>query len=466
MDREEIISNPKGKANSRYIKIHYPNEYKIIINYKGNSFAEKLYNYLYNSPNHTCKVCGKETNFHKLTKGYFEYCSVACSYKSKERSDKSKKTTLERYGVENPSQSEEIKQKKRETFRKKFIGYNPFHIGYTEDGDWICCCPHQDCDKCVEKQFIINQCMYHDRIRNKSELCTKLLLPGKQIKQTTLELFVQEILQKHNIEFLTNVRDVLNGSELDIYIPSNNIAIECNGVYWHSLKDPSYHINKFKKCCDINIQLITLWEDWIKNKPQIVESIIKSKLGLIQNKVYARNCIIKEVDFKESKVFLNENHIQGYSNSSIRIGLYFNDELVSLMTFGKSRLGIGKQQGGYELIRFCNKINTCVVGGASKLLSFFTKLYKPSKIYSYSSNDISNGNLYQQLGFVTNNKISRAYWYINNSSLKRHHRFYFNKHQLQKMGFDTENKTEFQIMEDLPYFRIFDTGLKKWVLNL
>ena len=550
MDKEFILSSPKGRANSRYIEKNFPEEYKNIISFPGKTFPEQLYNYFYNSPTHICPICGKETPFRNIMYGYSEFCSTRCSYKGKSRVEKSQQTCLERYGVKNPSQSKEIQkkkeetclknhgvrsgfqlqekfeqtclerygvknpsqsneiqkkkeetclknhgvrsglltesrqisminkygvdnpslvpelqEKKKETWRINFLKKHQIHIGFTENGDWICKCPHENCNKCDEKQFIIPQQVFNDRRRNQSEICTKLLPIGHFNQNTTLEQFVRNILDEYNIKYQTNVRDIIFPKEVDIYIPSKKIAIECNGIYWHSLKESSYHINKFIHCDNQNIQLLTIWEDWIRTKPDIVKSLIESKLGLISNKIYARKCKILEVPSKDCTEFLNNNHIQGSSPSSVKLGLYYENELVSIMIFSKSRVGIGKKEDGWELVRFCNKIDTNVVGGASKLLSYFIRYYNPSKIISYSSNDISNGNLYQVLGFQKEG-ISNAYWYISQQTFERFHRFNFRKTKLKGMGFDTENKTESQIMSELPYWKIYDSGTIRWVKTI
>ena len=508
MDKEFILSSPKGRANSRYIKKNYPEEYESIITSPGKSFPEQLYNYFYNSPTHICPVCGKETPFRNIAYGYSEFCSVQCSYKGETRIKKAQQTCLEKYGVKNPSQSKEIQkkkeetclknhgvksglltesrqisminkygvdnpsvvpelqEKKNETWRVNFLKKHQIHIGFIENGDWICKCPHKECNKCDEKQFIIPQQIFNDRRRNQSEICTKLLPIGYFNQNTTLEQFVRNILDEYNIEYQTNVRGIIPPKEIDIYIPSKKIAIECNGIYWHSLKESSYHINKCIQCNDQNIQLLTIWEDWIRIKPNIVKSLIKSKLGLISDKIYARKCKIREVSSMDCAIFLNNNHIQGGSPSSIKLGLYYGNELVSLMTFSKSRVGIGKKEDGWELVRFCNKLDTSVIGGASKLLSYFIKVYNPIKIVSYSSNDISNGSLYKILGFQSSISSSSAYWYINQHTFERFHRFNFRKAKLKEMGFDIENKTESQIMTELPYWRIYDSGTIRWVKTI
>ena len=549
MDREIILSSPKGKANSRYIKKNFPKEYQDIIKCPGDTFSEQLYNYFYGSPQHICPVCGKNTPFRNIMYGYSEFCSITCSYKGESRIKKAQQTCLERYGVKNPSQSKEIQkkkedtclknygvksgfqlqdkfeetclerygvknpsqskeiqkkkedtclknygvksgfqtearyqsmmekygvdnpslvpelqEKKKKTWRANFLKKHQIHIGFADNGDWICQCPYKNCDKCIEKQFIIPQQVFNDRRRNQTELCTKLLPIGHSNQGTTLELFVQNILDEYGIEYQTNVRDIIPPKEVDIYIPSKNIAIECNGIYWHSYKDPQYHIAKYSACRKTGVQLLTIWEDWIRNKPEVVKSILKSKLGLIERKIYARHCSVKVVDSKTCKLFLDSNHIQGSSPSSIKLGLYYNDELVSLMTFSKSRMGVGKNEDGYELVRFCNLGDTNTIGGASKLLKYFIKQYNPTKIISYSSNDISNGHLYETLGFHSDHVSSGAYWYISQNNFERYHRLSFCKSRLKDLGYDTEGKTESQIMLELPYWRIYDSGTTRWVL--
>ncbi len=343
-------------------------------------------------------------------------------------------------------------------------------IGYNDNGDRIMQCPHQDCNQCLEKTYIIPGTNYFSRKLYNIELCTKLLpIQQTHFAGTTLELFIRNILDLCGIEYLTNTRSIIPSKELDIYIPSKQIAIECNGIYWHSHKESLYHINKYKECQEKGIQLLTIWEDWIKTKPEIAESIIKSKLGIISNKIYARKTIIKEIDSHTCAKFLNINHIQGRTNAKVKLGLYYKDELVSVMTFSKkSKLSGSKHinESEYELSRFCNKLNTTVVGGASKLLKYFIKIYNPKTIISFASNDISNGNLYKELGFVSDNKITSAYWYIHKKELIRYHRTSFTKTRLKEMGYDIDNKTESQIMSELPYWKIYDSGHVKYTLTI
>jgi hypothetical protein len=187
-------------------------------------------------------------------------------------------------------------------------------------------------------------------------------------------------------------------------------------------------------------------------------------LGLTKNKIYGRKCVIKNVTLKESALFLEKNHIQGVVNTSIRIGLYYNEELVSLMCFNKPRLGIGTTYDGYELSRFCNKLNTNVIGGADKLLKYCIKTYQPKEILSYADKRWSQGDLYEKLGFIKSHVNKPNYYYVIGKNRK--HRFGFRKEILRKQGFDTKNKTEHEIMMERKIYRIYDCGTITYKLNL
>lgn len=278
---------------------------------------------------------------------------------------------------------------------------------------------------------------------------------------------LMDFLLEMGINYLPNDRLFLGGKELDILIPSHNIAIEYNGIYWHSelFKSNNYHLNKTNICELKGIKLIHIFEDEWLFKEEIVKSRIKNILGLTENKIFGRNCIIKEVSSKESKEFLEKNHVQGNINSKIKLGLYYKDELVSLMTFGNLRrsLGLYSFSGGYELFRFCNKLNTNVIGAASKLLKYFINNYNPNEIITYADRRWSTGGLYEKLGFEFIHNSKPNYFYVFNNIRKN--RFGFRKDVLIKEGYDS-NKSEHQIMLERGIYRIYDCGSKKYSLKL
>ena len=410
----------------------------------------------------------------KIKKTFLEKYEVEHPSQINEVKEKKKKTCLKNYGVEYPMYSIVVKNKAFDSFVKNYIEKHNDILNITRDefGEKIytCSCCDNNCELCKDRQYIISGSLYHSRNYQGITKCTIKNPIDEKSKDTSIELFIRNILDKYNIKYTTNKR-IINNSELDIYIPSKDIGIECNGVYWHSdeIKSKDYHNNKYNCYKHSNIQLLSIWEDWIKIKPKIVESIICSKLGIYINKIYARKCEIKYIDYKECQEFLNKNHIQGNSNSSIRLGLYQNDVLRSVMCFSKKRRSmIGnkiKDDSEWELTRFCTELNTIVIGGASKLLKYFIKIYKPTNIVSYASHDISNGSLYETLGFECVSEFNNSYWYIDKKTFIRYHRYVFRKSELVKKGFD-KNLSEFEIMNRLPYYRIFDSGQSKYVLKL
>jgi len=269
----------------------------------------------------------------------------------------------------------------------------------------------------------------------------------------------------YNGNVITNDRIVISPHELDIYLPDLNLAFEFNGLYWHSERfiEKKYHLNKTNFCESQNIHLVQIYEDdWIY-KQDIVKSRILNLLGK-SNRIYARKCEVREVSFGDAKEFLEKNHIQGNCISKIRIGLYYKDELVSLMTFGKLRrnLGYKSQEGFFELLRFCNLINHSIIGGANKLFINFLKKIKSKKIISYADRSWTYNNgktLYDNLGFKFVSVTNSNYYYINNGV--RENRFRFRKNLLVQEGFDN-NKTEHEIMLERGFLRIYDSGSIKY----
>jgi hypothetical protein len=277
------------------------------------------------------------------------------------------------------------------------------------------------------------------------------------------------ICEKELYEYVSNIvdissdRSVLAGKELDIYIPSMNLAIEFNGLYWHSelYKEEKYHLNKSLDCQNKGIFLMHIWEDEWKYKKDIVKSIINNRLGACIGRVYARKCEIREVSANEAKEFLNENHIQGFAASTVKLGLYYNNILFSLMTFGYRSTNTKKE---FELIRFCNALNTNVVGSASKLFKYFLNNYENNEIISYSDFRLFDGKLYETLGFEKVHLSKPNFFWCSNHNDKREHRLTYTKKELVKEGYD-HNKSFMDTMHDSGYYRIYGCGLVKWIYH-
>jgi hypothetical protein len=381
--------------------------------------------------------------------------------------EKTFNTMVEKYSVKYSMQNEQIKDKiiknGEKTRMKKILNNDKdiVEINYEKS------CYVVKCDQNKEHNYTIDPHLYCQRKKYKMPLCT-ICNPVEKHKSGTELLILNFIKENYKNEILLNNRNLIKPYELDIYIPDLKLGVEYNGLYWHSelYKDRSYHLNKIETCEKNKIQLIQIWEDdWIY-KQDIIKSIILNKLKKTTNKIFARNCEIKEIkNNKLIKKFLNENHIQGFIGSKIKIGLYYKNELISLMTFGSRRVAMGKKStndGEYELLRFCNKLNTNIVGGANKLFKYFLNNYNPKEVISYADRSWSQGNLYRVLGFDYVNKTKPNYYYVLN--FKRLHRFNFRKDKLVKEGYDP-NKTEEQIMSERKIFRIYDSGSLKFVFK-
>lgn len=270
-----------------------------------------------------------------------------------------------------------------------------------------------------------------------------------------------------NEEVRMGDRRVLYPMELDVYVPSRNMAFEFDGLYWHceDKVDKDYHIAKTEECAKKGIRLVHIFEDeWLLSNEK-TKSRILSVLGIQSRRISASKCKVSEVSSNEAAEFLEANHLQGKCQSSRRYGLYLGNELVSLMTFGNMRKNLnGKHtEGSYEMIRFCNKLNTNVIGGASRLLAHFIKDNKPKTITSYVDRRWSDGNMYRKLGFSHIRNSRPSYFYIVRD--RRENRFKYRKDVLIREGYDKE-KSEHQIMSERGIRRIYDCGCMVFRMEL
>jgi hypothetical protein len=251
-----------------------------------------------------------------------------------------------------------------------------------------------------------------------------------------------------------NVRNIISPLEIDLYIPKYKLAIEYDGIYYHSsdFKDKNYHLNKTIACNNKGIQLFHIFES---DDIDIWKSMINNKLKL-NTRVYARKCLVKEISYNDAKTFCLQNHLQGACNSKINLGLFYNDELLEVMTFGKSRFN---KHYEYELLRLCTKKYYSVIGGASKLFKYFKQTYKPNSIISYANRRFSNGSIYETLGFKFINKTKPNYFYVHSSSFVKVSRISAQKHKLKTFlkKYDV-NLSERENMSNNGYLQIFDCG--------
>ena len=292
---------------------------------------------------------------------------------------------------------------------------------------------------------------------HKYELDNKIkIVSGSSNAEIEIADYIKTI---YNSTIIRNDRQVLGGKELDIYIPEKKLAIEFNGTYWHSTiyKDKNYHQQKTITCAKNDIRLIHIFEyEWINNQDKI-KNYLYNILSNNQTTVYARDCSVQEIDADTTKEFCEKHHLQGYSTSKINLGLYNKEELLGVITFSKPRFN---HEYEYELIRLCWKTGTKVIGGTEKLLKHFITNYNPESILTYTDITKFTGNVYTRLKFKpTINSITEPnYVWVSFDNKTVLPRYQTQKKKLVADGLGLETQTEDEIMYDLDYLKMYNSG--------
>lgn len=250
--------------------------------------------------------------------------------------------------------------------------------------------------------------------------------------------------------------------ELDLYFPSQRVAIEYCGLFWHCDQQkritPSYHRNKMDLCGKQNIHLLTIFEDEYLNHKDICLSRINGALGVVKDKIFARKCTAKQITRKEAYEFLKRTHLQGPGSCKIAYGLFYNGKLVQVMTFGSlSRAHTSKGKKALEMKRLAGDLNTIIIGGASKIFKLGLQYAKQNNydvIKSYCDLRWGTGNLYQKLGFTKTSDGTPSYHYTDGIKRWRGQNLAQNK---KKTGI-----TEAQAALQKGLWKIYDCGHQTW----
>jgi hypothetical protein len=423
----------------------------------------------------------KQTNLKKYNAEHFNNPEKAKKTKLKKYGNENynnrelcKQTCLEKYGVENVFQSEQIKEKIRDINIERYGTYNVYmrHIEnidnlneefvkghFLKDGYFLL---EEFC-----QYFNLSICYYYSKIKDRFNI-NEPIKSNKHKTQTEIYNWLLTITDN----VIINNKQIIKPLELDIYLPDHNLAIEYDGLMYHSFGKDSWsvfnnyqdesenkykHLFKTEECEKQGIQLLHIFEnEWIDPiKQNIWKSVIKSKLGL-NNRIYARKCEVKEITYQESNEFIKTNHLQGKCNSSIQIGLFYEGQLVSVMTFGKPRFNQNYQ---FEILRFCNKCFVNVIGAFSKILKYFERVYKYESIISYANRRWSTGNVYFKNNFEQFNISKPNYFYFKRKDFVLFSRQKFQKHLLKERleTFD-ENLTETENMYNNGFRKVYDCG--------
>lgn len=375
-------------------------------------------------------------------------------------------TVINRYGVDHISQSSIVRDKIALTIFNKSVDsiFNNVEISPMFDRDVFL-----KFDNTTEYKWKCNRCGFEFVQRftttRRRPFCSKCdTIHVGSAGERELADFVESM----GFEIVRNHKFTHNGirRELDIFIPMLNTGIEYNGIYWHSdkIRAKSYHKDKLDFFQELGIRVMFVWEnDWMKNKALILDRI-RHKLGKTDKQtIYARKTTVAEINIHDYREFLTTHHYQGYTSSTFRYGLYYNGTIVSVMGLSKtsSRPGIGNTVPEYELVRFCSSEN--VVGGMSKLFSHFVKVHNPITVITYSMNEFNTGKSYTSMGFEYKKDTQPGYWYIDTQG-NRFHRYKYNKLALVRQGHDPK-LTEFEIMDNEPFHRVYDAGNKIYIWN-
>lgn len=405
---------------------------------------------------------------------------------SRDIQDKIAETNMKKYGVKHPMMLKEYQDKASKTNLERYgrSAYTQRHIEnikdwylFINDSRSFINSRYETTPRSAElAEYLGVDVSTIDIYLSKND-CKDCVRRAKSLMEEDVKHFISTL--DSNIRVEGDDRSVIAPKELDIYLPDFNIAFECNptvthnstsGDPWGSIpKHYRYHLDKTISCEDAGIFLFHIFgSEWTYSRP-IIESMIRNLLGKSGRKIYARNCEVRDVDWNTCRDFLNTNHRQGNANSKIRLGLYLEDELVSVMTFGKMRNTIGTDgtdlSDCWELVRFCSLLNTSVVGGASKLFKYFIKKYNPVRVRSFSDRAHTRGGLYEKLGFRKLNESTPGYVWVDSRTDISYHRYSAQKQNIKKFLHDDNidlSKTEKQIMEEHGFLQVFDCGTILW----
>ena len=340
-------------------------------------------------------------------------------------------------------------------------------------------------DRAEEYEFLTKYQKAHEKIKvrhkcgNVFEITPDSMLRGgrcKLCKYSTGEGELFREVKKISDDAEQGNRQLLpKRRELDVYIPSTKIAVEYNGLRYHTVEHfmsdkrrnwsysyaSKYHLWKTNTCYDKGVRLIHIYEDEWLNKKEIVIDMIRSILHCNMTSIYARKTEVKTISKREADKFLEANHIQGKVKAGVYVALLYNNTIVAIQAYKKLRKSLGgKDERDVELVRYAVLRGHKVVGGFSKCMKWFVRENNIRRIVSYGDLRFidRDKNVYLSNGFVKKGVCSPCYDYVKGTN--RYHRFNFTKKKIkQKYSWVyDDNKTEKEMMRELGYERIYDCG--------
>jgi endogenous inhibitor of DNA gyrase (YacG/DUF329 family) len=443
-----------------------------------------LEKYGVNHPLESCEIQEKikQTNLDRY--------GVENPFSSDDIREKIKQTNLDRYGVENPSSSDDIREKRKQTnldrygveshllsdtIQEKIKQTNLDRYGtpYSSQKHIL-----------PENLKILNsKHLFCEFVKDKTvyeitkELGVEETTIYKLIKKydtgeiyrkkgpSYLETEMKEFLDTNNITYEQNNRTILSGKELDFYIPDYNIAIEMNGVYWHSdafINDKYYHYNKWKLCNEKGIHLVSVFEDDWKLQQDKICNMLLTFFNKKQRGIPARKTKINKINGRTARPFLDQYHLQGYVSGTHYGSFDIDNNLIGIMTFGTTR------NGRFELKRFVTD-NYNHPGLFSKLFKYAQSDLDFSEVVSFSDNTCFTGNVYKTNGFKFISILKPDYRYLFNG--KRVHKSNFKKSNIKrKFSHLSESisngMSEADAMNLLGIPKVYDCGKCEWIWKI
>lgn len=503
------INIKTGRATlEKYLEIHYPEFLQYINNVYSDSenINERVYRYFYNITEiPKCPICGNKNKFINYAKGYSKHCSYKCTQQDKcvrdkykdtckdkygenfyntfykkgaktklelygdenyNNIEKTKATLLEKYGVDNIMKTEHAKQKSRNTCLERYNSECYFSSNeYIKNKE-----SHLQKTKntCLER-YGVESVMQNEVIKDRASKtcqekygvkwnCMREEAHNSRNSDSTPNLYFKSLLDTKNINYEREF--VLNNFTYDFKI--GKYLIEINPSATHNVIfnpfssinkiEKDYHKYKSENAYFDGYKCIHVW-DW-DDCNKIVD-FFKEK-----TRIYARNCKIQVVSKKDTNQFLNRYHLQNTcKGQTVCLGLYYNNEIVQIMTFGKPRYN---KKYEYELLRLCTKSEYIIIGGSERLFNYFIKEYNPKSIISYCDNSKFSGDVYKKLGFsqkCDKKNQPSCHWY--NIKTKKH----ITNNMLLQLGYDKIFNTNYGkgtdnewLMLENGFIKIYDCG--------
>lgn len=369
------------------------------------------------------------------------------------------KTIRERYGVDHYAQSEESKDKQRRATYQRLKDRVVGQVKPLFDFDEF-----TTVDGRNRYKFQCLRCdtVFKDTIDNGHIPRCRTCYPPQSRSRGEGELaeWIETLLDGKRI--VLNKRLPNDRRSVDILLPDHKIALEYNGLYWHSnrrQKNPKCHQNKTLAVAGLGYKLIHVFEDDWVDKQRVVKNILKSALG-IGVSVGARKTEVRTISSELANKFVDRTHLQGQINAKVSLGLFYEGKLVSVLTFSKPRFD---KQYDWEILRYCTKPGVRIQGGFSKMLKHFRSQH-PGSIVTYADASWSDGRVYEASGFKRVGLTRPNLWYLKGYK-KRLNRMGFQKHLLpEKLETYDPELTAWENMQANGYERIFDCGSWKFVL--